>query len=38
LNPIRETPYAILAKDWRIRRRGWREGYTITNGTIYRAP
>jgi hypothetical protein len=38
LNPIRENPYAILDKDWRIRRHGLREGYTITNGTIYRLP
>jgi hypothetical protein len=38
LNPIREAPYAVLDNDWRIRRHGWREGYTITNGTIYRLP
>ena len=29
LNAIREPPYAVLDSDWRIRRRGWREGYTI---------
>jgi len=37
LNPIREAPYAVLDKDWRIRRHGWHEGYTITN-RIYRLP
>ena len=29
LNAIGEPPYAVLDSDWRIRRRGWREGYTI---------
>lgn len=38
LNPIREDPYAVLDADWRIRRRGWQEGYTITNKTVFRLP
>jgi hypothetical protein len=29
LNPICEPPCAVLDSDWRIRRQGWREGYTI---------
>ncbi|MCW5551843.1 MAG: hypothetical protein KIS67_06695 [Verrucomicrobiae bacterium] len=38
LNPIKEPPYAVLDSDWRFRRRGWRQGYTITNGTEFRLP
>jgi len=38
LNPINKPPYAIIDKDWRIRRRGLYEGFTITNVTIYRLP
>jgi hypothetical protein len=39
-NPIRESPYAIFDKDWRIHRHDsdWSDGYTITNGTTYRLP
>ena len=36
LNPIREAPYAIFDKNRRIRRHGFSEDYTITNGTTYR--
>jgi hypothetical protein len=38
LNRLSETPYAVLDSDWRIRRRGWREGYTIPKGKEYRLP
>jgi hypothetical protein len=40
LNAISKEPYAIFDKDWRIHRSDsdWSEGYTITNGTIYRLP
>ena len=38
LNPIRQAPYAISDKDQRIRRHGFSEGYTITNGTTYHLP
>ncbi len=29
IDPLNKPPYAVLDSDWRIRRRGWREGYTI---------
>ena len=35
LNPINQPAYAILYRDWRIRRIGWNEGYTFTNGTLF---
>jgi hypothetical protein len=35
INSIREKPNAVLDSDWRVRRRGWRQGYTITNGTTW---
>lgn len=40
LNSIREEPYAIFDKDWKIHRDNWdwSEEYTITNGTTYRLP
>jgi hypothetical protein len=38
LNSIGEAPYALLDSDWRVRRRGWSEGYTIPKGTEYRLP
>lgn len=38
LNRLNESPYAVLDSDWRFRRRGWRQGYTITNGTVFRLP
>ena len=38
LNPIGEYPYAVLESDLRIRRRGFREGYTIPKGEVYRIP
>jgi hypothetical protein len=34
LNPIGVDPYAVFDSAWRVRRRGWREGYTIPKGTI----
>jgi hypothetical protein len=34
LNPINKPPYAVLDDDWRIRRRGWRQGYTISKCTV----
>jgi hypothetical protein len=36
INPITKPPFAVLDSDWRFRRRGWSEGYTITNGTVFR--
>jgi hypothetical protein len=38
MNPIGELPYAVLNSDWRIRRRGWREGYTITQREFHLPP
>jgi hypothetical protein len=38
LNPINKSPYAVLDSDWRFPRRGWREGHTITNGTVFQLP
>lgn len=38
LNPISKPPYAVLYSDWRFRRRGWKEGFTITNGTLFQLP
>ena len=38
LNPISKPPYAVLDSDWKFRRRGWREGFTITNGTVFKLP
>ena len=38
LNPIDKPPYAVLDSNWRFRRRGWREGFTITNGTAFQLP
>ncbi len=35
MNPIDTAPYAVLISDWRIKRRGWHEGYTIPKGTVY---
>ena len=35
LNAINQPACARVDKDWRIRRSGWREGYTITNGTVF---
>lgn len=37
LDAISNPPYAILTKDWKTHRQGWREGQTVaTNGAIYR--
>ena len=36
IGSIQEAPYAVFDTDWRIRRRGWREGNTIPKGTEYR--
>lgn len=38
LNSIREDPYAVVDFDWRFRRKGWQEGFTIHKGTVYRLP
>ncbi len=38
LNAINQPACAKVDKDWRIRRSGWREGYTITNGTVFSIP
>jgi hypothetical protein len=38
LNPINKPPYAILDSDWRFRRRGWHEGFTFTNGSVFQLP
>ncbi len=38
LNSISNKPYAVLNSGWRFRRHGWRQGFTITNGTIFRLP
>mgnify|MGYP007106197085 CR=1 FL=1 len=38
LNSLGEPPYAVLDTDWRIRRRGWHEGYTIPKGTEFHLP
>jgi len=38
LNPLDQPVYAILDKDWRIPRRGWQEGHTFTNGTVFSLP
>jgi hypothetical protein len=35
INCIREAPYAVFESDWRLRRHGWQQGCTITNGTVY---
>ena len=34
INAIDTPPYAVLEADWRIPRKGWRQGYTLTNGTV----
>jgi len=36
LNAINEPPFAMLDDDWRIRRRGWTQGFTIPKSTIFR--
>jgi hypothetical protein len=36
LNPIGTEPFAIVESDHRVRRRGWREGYTVPAGTVVR--
>jgi hypothetical protein len=36
LNPIGTEPFAIVESDYRVRRRGWREGYTVPAGTVVR--
>jgi hypothetical protein len=38
LNPLNQPVYAVLDSDWRIRRHGWHEGFTFTNGTVFQAP
>ncbi len=38
LNPLNQPVYAILDSDWRIRRRGWHEGFMFTNGTVFQLP
>ena len=38
LNPLNQPVYAVLDSNWRIPRRGWHEGFTFTNGTIFRLP
>ena len=38
LNPLNQPVDAILDSDWRIRRRGWHEGFGFTNGTIFQLP
>ena len=38
LNPVGQPVYAVLDSDWRIPRRGWHEGFTFTNGTIFHLP
>lgn len=38
LNPINKPSYAILDSDWRFRRRGWHEGFTFTNGSVFQLP
>jgi hypothetical protein len=38
LNPIDKPVYVIFESDWRFPRRGWREGFTFTNGTIFQLP
>lgn len=38
LNPLNQPVYAVFDSDFRVRRRGWHEGFTITNGTIFRLP
>lgn len=38
LNSLGEPPYAVLDSDWRIRRRGWREGYTISRQEFHLPP
>ena len=38
LNASNQPPYAIMDADLRFPRRGWREGFTITNGTVFRIP
>ena len=38
LNPLNQPVYAILDSGWRIRRRGWHEGFGFTNGTIFQLP
>ena len=38
LNPIDKPVYAVLESDCRFPRRGWHEGFTFTNGTIFRPP
>jgi len=36
LNPIGTEPFAIVESDYRVRRRGWTEGYTVPAGTVAR--
>ena len=36
LNAINEPPHAVLDVEWRIRRRGWTQGFTIAKGTVFR--
>ncbi len=36
LGSIGREPYAVLNSGYRVRRRGWTEGYTIHAGTIFR--
>ncbi len=38
LKTVADTPYAVFESDWRIRRNGWRQGYTIPKGTEFRLP
>ena len=38
INPIGDDPYAVVEEDFRIPRQGWKEGYTIPKGTVYRLP
>jgi len=38
LNPLSQPVYAMLDSDWRLPRRGWHEGFTFTNGTVFRFP
>jgi hypothetical protein len=36
INPIGTPPFAILDSDYRVRRRGWEEGYTVPKGKTVR--
>jgi hypothetical protein len=38
LNSQNEPVSAVFDSDYRIRRRGWHEGFTFTNGTVFRLP